>query len=158
MTFYVVGEALSRQGDGRPLTGPSGDRLASLCGVSTRDLRQLFVLRNLCSGYEWSRLQADGEARRLVSGAQVDDTFLLLGRQVERVFVGRRFQFFRLWQIDATPAGFYTCPHPSGLSHWWNYPANVREAREFWRGMAELAAIEHLAEGGESWIRGSRRS
>lgn len=39
------------------------------------------------------------------------------------------------WEWDCTrPGGIYyaVAPHPSGLSHWWNDPANVERARAFY--------------------------
>lgn len=135
MIIYVIGESLSRQGDGRPLSGPSGDRLADLCGVSRIELRRRFTLLNLCAGYAWSSTGAAAGRRRLMSRVQHGDYVLLLGRKVEGEFTTHRQPFFEHWFLGDTIAKWYTTPHPSGLSHWWNEPRNVEQARRFWKGV-----------------------
>jgi uracil-DNA glycosylase len=138
VTFYIVGEALSKQGNGRPLSGPSGDRLSELCGVSTADLRRLFVLHNLCAGYEWSKTQARREADMLLRGSGRGDVFLLLGRKVEGCFSREQHQFFHIWQVGTYVAQLVTTPHPSGLNHWWNEPQNARLAMAFWMEQTDI--------------------
>lgn len=135
----IVGEALSRQGDGRPLSGPSGARLARLCGVSTVSLRELFELRNLCHAYHWIPSAAELEAGRLVLSMRAGDIAVLLGRKVESQFSRYRQEFFTEWDVGACSGKFITSPHPSGLSHWWNNPNNQTRAELFWKDLTDLA-------------------
>jgi hypothetical protein len=65
---------------------------------------------------------------------------VLLGRFVAEMFDEADTPFFR-WTEPFGPASLLAvAPHPSGISHWWNEPANVRRAKRFWRALARDAA------------------
>jgi hypothetical protein len=62
------------------------------------------------------------------------------GRSVASIAgVGKLAWFEHSWELNAHGAFEITViPHPSGISHWWNDPQNVRRARAYLR-----AVIEH---------------
>lgn len=73
-------------------------------------------------------------ARKLTTGllarlAAHPGPVVLLGRGVASA-LGRGGQAWFEWVDGAAVA-----PHPSGISHWWNDPANIRRARRFWRAL-----------------------
>ena len=94
-----------------------------------------------------------GAARMAMAGIFKGRLVVLLGAGVARVF-GIRDYFMPsdlcvprgrvpLLAFDFTPlfpGGVALCPHPSGISMWWNEPANVDAAREFWRVLARYGA------------------
>lgn len=157
--LYICGQAPSRQGDGRPFTGPSGDRLVKLFGL--RDYEHLasqFTLINLLdqpasnvcakpsgkkhAGDAFDRDEAVIKAFGLMlewwdRGSQVvvlacgsSVTEALLGVKVKR-FKGRRVRNVEIWHF----------PHPSGASHFWNSPDNVERSREFLKRLLDRYEI-----------------
>lgn len=60
---------------------------------------------------------------------------VLLGKNVRDAF-GFTSDFFEPnvgFTIRNGSFQFVVAPHPSGVSHWWNDPANVERARHFFR-------------------------
>lgn len=57
---------------------------------------------------------------------------LLAGKGVARAFGVGDARFFE-W-LDLGGAMVAVIPHPSGISHWWNAPANRKKAARFMRG------------------------
>lgn len=135
---YVVGEAPGPKG-GVPLEG-ARQRIGKLIGADPDDLALQFEWRNLLD--EWPGYGPNGgsafpmeAARRRARfmlihhrplGVDRNRPFIYLGRRVAAAF-GFRGEWFE-WSHDQV-----VTPHPSGLSRWWNDPANVARAREFWQ-------------------------
>jgi hypothetical protein len=66
---------------------------------------------------------------------------VMLGRGVLRAFLPflprgatQKMQFFEALAHGGRT--FVLAPHPSGISHWWNDPANREAAAGFWRAYA----------------------
>jgi len=73
----------------------------------------------------------DGAAARCAAGQVKARPAILLGGNVGRAFLLPPGQPLFRWR-----GGLCLAPHPSGVSRWWNDPANVRRARRFWRAAA----------------------
>jgi len=140
----VVGQAPGPSTDpAEPLSGASGRRLASLCGLDLPDFLARFERVNLLTTYPgrlgkgdafpmaFAREAAAAMAERVTSRRIT----VMLGLNVARAFGMQRLTFFELTRL---PHGYVVvAPHPSGVSHWWNDPSNVSLARLFWRALAE---------------------
>lgn len=117
-----------------PLEGPCGDRLARLAGMpGHRELRRRARLVNLLPAWPGKSGKGDAfplrEARDRARRLRTRGTVLLAGRVVAAAFGLADAEYFE-------PRGrFHVIPHPSGVSHWWNDPANVRRARRFLRAV-----------------------
>lgn len=129
----VVGQAPGPNTDpAEPLSGASGRRLAALCG-SAFPFERVNVLD------AWPGRCGKGDAfpkpvrsplvRSLAAGG-ADHRVVLLGRSVASLFGLAAVPWFE-WR-----GRFVVVPHPSGISHWWNDPANVERARRFWWALA----------------------
>lgn len=152
----ILGQAPSRGRDGcEPLSGRSGERLATLCGLDLAAFLARFERANLLDGYPGAAAKGDlfvspGEARRLADEvvARLEGrTVVLLGSAVVAAFrVGwRAFE----WHPHRGAAALAWCPHPSGVSLWWNERANVVRARAFWTALAaEPAGGPRVPRGG----------
>ena len=144
MRPLIVGQAPGRRGDGEPLSGQAGRRLSSLCGLSYAEYLERFERVNVLR--EWPGKAGKGDAfptEEAERGAfflrsvafRGGREVVLLGRSVARAFgFTARAPLFR-WmpEVDAVVA---LAPHPSGVSLWWNDPANRRDAERFWRSLA----------------------
>ena len=152
MRVAIVGEAPSRETRGMPpFSGKSGARLAQLAGLEPDALGDAFLLVNLLRG--WPGQCGKGSAFPVPRGARAGDRVLpmLMAERVALVVLaGRRVQAalgfgdadrpFLEWDHFApwSPRGFShaVLPHPSGVNHWWNDPANETAARAFLRPLA----------------------
>lgn len=142
----VVGQAPGPNTDpSEPLSGASGRRLAALCGLTYAEFRRRFRLVNVLDGHPgrsgkgcaFPSAEARKSASDLLMGMAGHPT-VLLGRAVPAAFGLAAAPWFEWRQSGGWPVA--ATPHPSGISHWWNEPANVRRARRFWRRLARAAA------------------
>jgi uracil-DNA glycosylase len=140
--IIFVGAAPSRVSDpAEPLSGRSGQRLASILGMSF-DRLLLHARRNVNTRFPGRHKGADGfdllegleQARILLSACREGDLVVLLGVNVARVF---GFAYKPLAAF-ANPGGitFFILPHPSGLNRYWNKPSN--------RLIAQTLFSEHI--------------
>lgn len=148
----IVGQAPSRLGDGRPFTGPSGDRLCELLGLD-RGWCQLAAkcdLVNLLTERQEKDKSGRGDnfdvakARRL-GQAMIDQwlvegetrTVLACGKKVYFCLTGEKVDFFKGKALKS-PFGrveIWCFPHPSGASAFWNDPANVNRVHRFLKAL-----------------------
>lgn len=146
----IIGQAPGRcrPGDpGEPLAGRSGGRLASLCGLPLPEFLARFERDNLLTEFpgkagKGDRFTSPREARRLaerfrpvVEGRRV----VVLGFSTAAAFqiTHRALVFAPYW------GGLFAfSPHPSGVSLWWNDPANAARARAFWSALASARFSE----------------
>lgn len=83
----IVGQAPSRLGDGRPFTGPSGDRLVKWAGVRDRDeLLKYFRLDNLMS----EPLPHHPHNRKPNGSLKTVNFSMKVGRLHAEIFVGKQ--------------------------------------------------------------------
>ena len=138
MKVVIIGQAPSRVSDPRePLSGRSGARLAALCGITLPEFLDRFDRRNLLDAWPGKAGKGDvfvgrGEARLLADGlraALAGRPIVLLGANLAAAFRSTEpaFRF--------SPSRIAWSPHPSGISRWWNDPANEERARRFWRSL-----------------------
>eukprot|EP00931_Biecheleriopsis_adriatica_P021475 TRINITY_DN14038_c0_g1_i1.p1 TRINITY_DN14038_c0_g1~~TRINITY_DN14038_c0_g1_i1.p1 ORF type:complete len:233 (+),score=47.14 TRINITY_DN14038_c0_g1_i1:2-700(+) len=132
----------------RPLNGPAEQRLAKLAGLKEpADFWREFDRTNLLSWYPglkkksakhtaakgYKLHQSDGDvfpmadARMAASSLNLSQyrCVILLGNNVSRAFG------VKAGLLEAEARGktrLLTFPHPSGVSHYWNEPKNVRKA------------------------------
>lgn len=143
--IIIIGQAPSRASDPRePLSGRSGARLASLCGLAMPEFLARFERWNLLDAHPGRREGVEGdvyvgvrEARRLADGllpALRGRFAVVLGATNAAAFriTAPAFEFH-----DVARCGLAWSPHPSGVSRWWNDAANEERARAFWRSLAE---------------------
>lgn len=138
MRPIIIGEAPSRLHCPRgPLSGKSGQRLAALCELDLGEFLALFERRNVLpafpgpagkgSAFPMAQARARAARMRLAFPAR---PAVLLGGRVARAFC-----------LDLPPLSWSgnvaVCPHPSGVSRWWNDPANVEAARAFWQDLVK---------------------
>lgn len=139
----IVGQAPSRLSDpAEPLSGRSGERLSDLCGLQMPEFLARFERRNLIS--MWPGKAGKGDA--IGSAADRRDMAEILlseaaGRRMVLLgaAVGKAFDFkpdALLTFVKHRGAVIAVCPHPSGISRWWNASANVALARAFWLRLA----------------------
>lgn len=69
-------------------------------------------------------------ARRAAGKFKPAGVVLLAGKRVAEAF-GERRAYFEWFDLRGARAA--VIPHPSGISHWWNEPANVARAAAFMR-------------------------
>jgi uracil-DNA glycosylase len=149
----IVGEAPSRETRGLPpFSGRSGSRLARLAELDPGALGDHFLLVNLLSG--WPGQCGKGSAFPVRRAARAADRVLpmimaegvalvvLAGRRVQAALgLGGPGRPFLEWDHFApwSQAGFShaVLPHPSGVNHWWNDPANEALAGRFLRSLVE---------------------
>lgn len=138
MKTILLGQAPGREGDGEPLSGRSGRRLASLCGLTMEQYLATFERMNLVDEHPGSAGKGDEffttrEVRELAE--RLRDR--LTGRRVVVLgFVNAAgfgltqpaFVFAPHWEGE-----FAFSPHPSGVNLWWNDSMNVLRARRFFR-------------------------
>ncbi len=138
----LVGQAPSSETRGKPaFAGRSGARLARLLGMPVASaLEPINLLKRFpgkadAKGDLFPIERARRAARRTRLGA--GRTVLLAGGNVARAFGVTRFELFAWFELCGTLVA--VVPHPSGISHWWNDPSNVRRARRCFRSIARAA-------------------
>lgn len=141
--IIICGEAPSRQGDGRPFTGPSGERLVTLFGL--RDYEHLASQFTLINIYQVSQEPGgrfeEPRAREVGQRMAADwarqphhIAVIACGAKTFRALTGTRIRVFRGVPLRLGPAqgvDIWHFPHPSGLSRFWNEPENVDRAALF---------------------------
>lgn len=139
----IVGQAPSCTSDpDEPLSGKSGGRLAELCGLTMPEFLDRFDRINLQPNWlgrleRGDRYLSVHEARakaQLLRAAFADRRIVVLGAINATAFGIRwsKLYFRRHWNGE-----FAWCPHPSGLTRFWNDPVNVALARHFWTALAK---------------------
>lgn len=143
MRPLIVGQAPSRASDpAEALSGKSGRRLAALCGIPFEAFLAGFERSNLLA--DWPG-EAQGKGDRFVGlpvaralaeryrRASYRRRVVVLGFKTAAAFglTGPALAFFPHWE-----GWFAFCPHPSGVSTWWNVRANEERARKFWTALA----------------------
>lgn len=155
----LVGEAPSAQGDGRPFTGPSGDRLQALLGLESYDeLTQAFEMINIFEKITkpaWDRFDRVYARRRAVAlltrwhERDPDDILdvILAGRKVMAAFGVEHLPWFGFHNLGGVV--LWAFPHPSGLNHFWNNASEQLRASRFLRARV-LSACTHRPRAGIS--------
>lgn len=152
MKPLIIGQAPGPNSDpSNPLAGRCGARLADLCSLDEKTFLARFERVNLLNKFPGKATKGDrfpiDQARKtavdLLIFGKLNRTTVMLGGNVARAFgfpsVG--LEMFRWNVIDGSPLiRLAFCPHPSGVSHFWNEPKNVAAARHFWRRLALEAA------------------
>lgn len=153
-TVLVVGEDFGNSdpryhSDLYALTGASGRRLAALCGyegegtLPVLQFAAAFARTNVVTlASQWSDKDAVWEGRVDVLYKAIGRRVILLGSRVARAFGYQDLELFDVIRAYSDPGGpmeVVRAPHPSGRSHWWNDPANVERAAEFWRAQRVVA-------------------
>lgn len=137
----VVAQAPSSRSDpSEPLSGASGRRLAALCGLELDGFLHRFERVNLLPYFPGRGPKGDHFHPDVARMAACQMTprlrqrhTVLLGWHVARAFHMDQLELFT-WQDEVGDGALVAvAPHPSGISHWWNEPANVRRAQRFWR-------------------------
>lgn len=143
MKPILLGQAPARSGDGRPFSGASGRKLCALTGLEYYDeLAEAFDLRNLVTEVQMRKARSKGDLFPKATAREnwdkmkyrlpMDFVLLCAGRQVASIVgVGKEPFFSRTVRVFSVVGIVYVIPHPSGISHWWNDPQNVREAQAF---------------------------
>lgn len=151
MRVLIVGQAPGPRTDpSEPLSGPSGRRLAALCGLELPDFLARFDRVNLVFAHPGKLIKGDAfvgavaarEAAFALWPRIVGRRAVLLGHRVARAFHAGHLPYFR-WHRLEDGTRIAIAPHPSGVNLWWNDPKNVKRARRFWH---ELAADEDPAD------------
>lgn len=120
------------------MDGPSGRRLERLLGIEEGQLHRAARVVNLIPWWPGPSASGKGDrfpsssARLAASRVRLRGTVLLAGRGVARAF-GVRAPFFEWARVG--PARVAVIPHPSGVSRWWNEPANLERAERFMRAI-----------------------
>lgn len=145
MSVTFVGEAPSASTDRHrvPLAGETGRRLSSWAGLRPGGLARAARCLNLLEGFPGGQGRGAafplGAARRAWAALEpkLSGRVVLLGVRLARL-AGLDEHPPYAW-VEARP-GLALCwmPHPSGLSHWWNEPAHVEDARRFLAGVLGL--------------------
>jgi hypothetical protein len=140
----IVGEAPSKNEIvPTPIEGRVGRRLARCAGLSFDEFIDRFDRMNLLSvrqdtqekGFVFDSRAAGIVARELRERLEPGRTVLLLGHRVADAF-GIKGEYFATFAPPGE-AVYYVLPHPSGVNHWWNDPANVEKMNAF---MHEIAS------------------
>lgn len=153
MKLTIVGQAPGRSRNKKPFDGASGRRLARLAGLgSYAELAARVRLVNLLARFPGKLGKGDafprGAAAAALGSLRLRGTILLAGRNVAAAF-GLRTRYFAWTELRGKPCA--VLPHPSGISHWWNEPKNVRRASSFLRSLVrrhEPQGVREKAEGG----------
>ena len=140
----IIGQAPGQKGNGEPLAGKAGRRLAALCGLSLDAYLARFRRVNLLPTFPGKAGKGDAfplpaarEAARALLPALEGRRVVLLGGRVAAAFGLHRAPLL-VWQ-PFHGAWVAVAPHPSGLNRFWNDPRNVRRAQQFWRTFAAQA-------------------
>lgn len=159
--LIICGQAPSRQGDGRPFSGPSGRRLATLMGL--KDYEELASRVKLTNIFDHTaepsrashdpnpwRLDLrthhagdkfDEERARTLGLAMVFGWKAIAASDPPVVVLGCGGKVFRALTGQKKPmfkgtkvapgVHVWHFPHPSGASHFWNDPASFDRASGF---------------------------
>lgn len=149
--ILLVGESPNRATVGRPALWLRPDnsgkrhtanRLLAFTGWTWAQYMETFERTNLfdtVSGHSAPRGRY--LAQELVKRAtRAEQSILILGRLTAQHFGVGMYDYFVGAVAEAYDLGeratrvarpVWVCPHPSGLNRWWNDPANVARAREF---------------------------
>lgn len=163
MKTLFIGQAPGRPRDedpmphaGGPLAGPSGNRLASLLGISWKQFQARFQLVNLIQ--EWPGKSSKGDAFPRAQGTIAAQQFLRSGMMRNRKSVLLGQEVGRCFRIDAgyfepvmlaTSEVVMSIPHPSGVNRWWNEQRNVAAAEKHLKWYLE-SSINTLKAGKQS--------
>lgn len=145
----IVGQAPGRNyGADRPLEGPSGRRLERLAGLPEGGLDARFALANLLprwpggcgKGDLFPRREAREAAQEARAHLREFARVVLLGRNVAAAFGLADLPYLQWAALDDGRRRGWprvaVVPHPSGVNHFWNDPANVARAERFLRALA----------------------
>lgn len=149
MKPLLIGQAPGPATDpGRPLSGRCGARLADLCGLELESFLNRFERVNLIETFPGKAGKGDafpieqarlGAVRLMTSGRLFCRRTVFLGGNVWRAFGWpgeiAKVPLFK-WAGGMQPMMMAFAPHPSGVSRWWNDPANEERARRFFRRLA----------------------
>lgn len=157
--LYIVGQAPSRTGDGRPFTGDSGQRLLTLFGWPSYEyLAERVNLLNLLPkqqpalpgghGDRFNYQAASIEAARLRAHWHLfypETHVICCGVKVFRCFTGESPQHaFKGLALThrryETVVKCWYLPHPSGVNPFYNEPDLTTEAKRFLRARLRDAA------------------
>ncbi len=139
MKPLLIGEAPSKnEATPRPLEGRVGKRLASCCNMTLGEFLDHFDRVNLLSvrqdtkekGFEFDLRAAKISAEVLRQSFKEGQIVLFLGGRVAEAF-GVHGPYFEHRVVNQIGTEAYIFPHPSGISRWWNDPANKQQAAEF---------------------------
>jgi len=117
-------------------------RIGELIGLTPDEMAERFEWRNLLD--EWPGYGPGGgsafpknAARHRARYELVHHRPLTMTTNRRFIYLGKRvaeaFHFDEQWLTWRNDQAI--CPHPSGLNRWWNEPANLERAREFWRAL-----------------------
>jgi uracil-DNA glycosylase len=148
MRLCIVGEAPGRRTGPVPFAGRTGGVLAGLLGVP-RDGWEAAGIGAVNLFRRWPGALGRGSAfpgprsararaSLVLASIPNDVPAVLCGLRVARAVGLRRARWFE-W-VDLDDLQVAVVPHPSGVSHWWNSPANRRAAREFFSGLLPAPA------------------
>ena len=160
MPLAIVGQAPSRQGDGRAFSGPSGDRLVKLLGVeSYLDLYRIAHLENLLTevqrklpdgrGDHFDLIEARANAKmslQVMLFLNRNTQVIACGHKVYKAYTGRKGEYFKGVRVKTSvynpvhTVDIWCFPHPSGASPFWNERENVIQAAKFIRRVRERSA------------------
>lgn len=163
--IIFVGQAPSRMGDGRPFSGPSGRRLASLMNFKdSESMRKAVGLTNIfevpavrrsslsrqstrrnAPGDVWDKKKAQGQGTHLIAKFRDDPDKVIVvacGHNVFRALTGMKAPLFGGVKLKHWGLEIWCFPHPSGASQFWNDPVNVRQASRFLRDLLDQAGIK----------------
>jgi len=122
----------------------SGRRLAQLMGLTLEEMHERFEFANLVLRYpgpgdsnhprgdHFPMATARRKAARM-QGRLAGRTVVLVGKNVRDAFrlLGEYFETGVAFLPRNGAFTYFVIPHPSGISRWWNQPANVERARRF---------------------------
>ena len=151
MRPLLIGQAPGPRSDpAEPLAGRCGARLAYLCGLPLDEFMRRFERVNLVGrfpgkngkGDSFPRPEAErGAVMMAMAGTLKGRLVVLLGGHVAGVFgFPGEIPLLTFAFTPLFPDGVALCPHPSGISLWWNEPENVDAARQFWQVLARYGA------------------
>lgn len=145
MKPLIIGQAPSRDGKTH-FEGRSGTRLAQLAGLTRQQFLDDFDRINVFDVFPGRREGQEGDLFPIKEAMERAHAIYLTGALEFRstVFIGHRVaQAFGmphpapfLWHPIPFSGEVAMSPHPSGTSRWWNSEANLRNARDFWTGLA----------------------
>ena len=136
----LVGQAPSRGGDTlRPFFGKSGGRLERLAGIPRGLLGDHFALANILQRWRGSA-GSKGDMFPIVMASRAAEELLrqldgrrvvVLGRAAARAMGVPGVAPAMTWRNHVPLEEIAVMPHPSGVSLWWNDPANILAAAAF---------------------------
>lgn len=146
MKPLIIGQAPSMEhGEDEALSGRSGARLASFCGMTLEQFMAMFDRENLVRTFPGKAGKGDRfPSRNEAAGLTERFRTVVVGRRVVVLGFSVAAAFgLTMPALTFAPhwgAQFAFCPHPSGVNRWWNEPANLERATTFWRDLALVSA------------------